>query len=219
MTGEADARTDWLRAEARLADGARALGLDVPDAARSRLMTYLEILARWNRVFNLTAVRDPEEMVVRHLLDSLAIGPYLPPGPLLDVGSGAGLPGVPLALIEPARPVTLLDRSRKRIDFLTEICARVGLAHVQLVGRRVEDYRPDHTYAAVTARAFAALPDMLAAAGHLLAGEGVLLAMKGAFPAEEIAALPAPFAVRAVHALDVPGLAAKRHLVVLGRAA
>ena len=208
----------WGRAAARLRSGVQALGIDPDRDTEARLLAYLETLARWNRVFNLTAVRDPEEMVARHILDRLAILPYLPEGPLLDVGSGAGLPGLPIALLQPARRVTLLDRSHKRIDFLTEVVARLAPANVALAGERVEDHEPPAPYAVITARAYASLGDIALAAGRLLAQGGVIVAMKGALPTEELAAVPSPYVVQAVHALQVPGLSAKRHLVVLARA-
>ena len=209
----------WGQAAERLRSGAQALGLAIDPETEARLLAYLETLARWNRVFNLTAIRDPEDMVARHILDSLAILPHLPEGRLLDVGSGAGLPGIPIALLQPARPVTLLDRSHKRIDFLTEVAARLALANVALACERVEDHDPAAPYAVVTARAYASLNDIALAAGRLLAPGGVILAMKGALPTEEIAAVAPPFTVAAVHALQVPGLAARRHLVALARSA
>lgn len=209
---------EWRQAGVRLRSGVQALGIDLDAETEARLMAYLETLTRWNRVFNLTAVRDPEEMVARHILDSLAILPHLPTGPLLDVGSGAGLPGIPIALLQPTRAVTLLDRSHKRIDFLTEVVARLALTNVTLAGRRVEDHEPPVLYAVITARAYASLGDIALAAGRLLAQDGVIAAMKGALPTEELAAIAHPYAVRAVHALQVPGLSAKRHLVVLARA-
>ncbi len=208
----------WGQAAARLRSGVQALGITLDPEIEARLLIYLETLARWNRVFNLTAVRDPEDMVARHILDSLAILPHLPAGPLLDVGSGAGLPGIPIALLQPTRPVTLLDRSHKRIDFLTEIVARLALANVALAGERVEDHEPQVPYAVITARAYASLSDIALATGRLLAEDGVIAAMKGALPTEELAAVPPPYTVRGVHALQVPGLSAKRHLVVLARA-
>ncbi|WP_298134966.1 16S rRNA (guanine(527)-N(7))-methyltransferase RsmG [Acidiferrobacter sp.] len=207
----------WGRAGERLHGGLKALGLAADAAIEARLLAYLETLARWNRVFNLTAVRDPEDMVARHLLDSLAILPHLPAGRLLDVGSGAGLPGIPIAVLQPQRPVVLLDRSRKRMDFLTEVVARMALTQVVLVHGRVEDHTPGAPYDVITARAFASLNDIAAATGRLLAQGGIIAAMKGALPTEEIASVAPPFAVAAVHALQVPGLAAKRHLVALVR--
>ena len=207
----------WGRAGERLRTGMQALGLAADAATQARLLSYLETLARWNRVFNLTAIRDPEDMVARHILDSLTILPHLPVGRLLDIGSGAGLPGIPIALLQPQRPVVLLDRSRKRMDFLTEVVARMALTQVVLAHGRVEDHVPEAPYAVITARAFASLSDIALAAGRLLAPGGIIAAMKGALPTEELASVAPPFSVQAVHVLQVPGLAAKRHLVALVR--
>ncbi len=207
----------WGRAAKRLQAGLQALGLAADADTETRLLSYLETLARWNRVFNLTAIHDPEDMVERHILDSLAILPHLPAGHLLDMGSGAGLPGIPIAVLQARRPVTLLDRSRKRMDFLTEVVARLALTQVALAHGRVEDHTPEAPYAVITARAFASLNDIALSAGRLLAQGGVIAAMKGALPTEELAAVAPPFTIQAVHALEVPGLAAKRHLVVLAR--
>ncbi|WP_297397002.1 16S rRNA (guanine(527)-N(7))-methyltransferase RsmG [Acidiferrobacter sp.] len=207
----------WGRAAKRLHTGLQALGLAADADTETRLLSYLETLARWNRVFNLTAIHDPEDMVERHILDSLAILPHLPTGRLLDMGSGAGLPGIPIAVLQARRSVTLLDRSRKRMDFLTEVVARLALTQVALAHGRVEDHAPEAPYAVITARAFASLNDIALSAGRLLAQGGVIAAMKGALPTEEIAAVAPPFTIQAVHALEVPGLAAKRHLVVLAR--
>ena len=207
----------WGRAAKRLHTGLQALGLAADADTETRLLSYLETLARWNRVFNLTAIHDPEDMVERHILDSLAILPYLPAGRLLDIGSGAGLPGIPIAVLQARRSVTLLDRSRKRMDFLTEVVARLALTQVALAHGRVEDHAPEAPYAVITARAFASLNDIALSAGRLLAQGGVIAAMKGALPTEELATVAPPFTIQAVHALEVPGLAAKRHLVVLAR--
>ncbi|WP_297375182.1 16S rRNA (guanine(527)-N(7))-methyltransferase RsmG [Acidiferrobacter sp.] len=207
----------WGRAAKRLHTGLQALGLAADADTEARLLSYLETLARWNRVFNLTAIHDPEDMVERHILDSLAILPHLPTGRLLDMGSGAGLPGIPIAVLQARRSVTLLDRSRKRMDFLTEVVARLALTQVALAHGRVEDHAPEAPYAVITARAFASLNDIALSAGRLLAQGGVIAAMKGALPTEELATVAPPFTIQAVHALEVPGLAAKRHLVVLAR--
>lgn len=208
----------WQRAVKRLEEGARVLGVGLSAETVERLALYLETMRRWNRVFNLTAIRDPEEMVTRHILDSLAILSHLPAGSLIDVGSGAGLPGIPLALVDPARPITLLDRSHKRIDFLTEVAARLALPNVALVCERVEDFRPEERYAVVVARAFASLEDIAKVTDHLLSQAGVIVAMKGVFPTEELAAVSPPFVVRDIRVLRVPGLLAERHLVMLARA-
>ncbi|MDA8361537.1 MAG: 16S rRNA (guanine(527)-N(7))-methyltransferase RsmG [Gammaproteobacteria bacterium] len=203
----------------RLKAGIDALGLALPDEAADRLLAYLELLGRWNRVFNLTAVREVQDMVTRHLLDSLAVLPYLPPGALIDVGSGAGLPGIPIAIADPSRPVTLLDRSHKRVGFLTEATARLGLKQVVPVCGRAEEHQPPRPYDIVVTRAFASLADTLAQTRHLLADQGVALAMKGALPTEEMAQIKGDITIRAVHPLTVPGLNARRHLIVMARAA
>jgi 16S rRNA (guanine527-N7)-methyltransferase len=207
----------WQQATKRLQDGAKGLGVALSADTTEQLLLYLDTMRRWNRVFNLTAIRDLDEMVTRHILDSLAVLPHLPSGSLVDVGSGAGLPGIKLSLIESGRAVTLLDRSHKRVDFLTEVAAQLGLVNVTVVCERAEDYRPSTPYAVVIARAFASLEDIVKATEHLLSPAGVIVAMKGVLPTEEIAAITGPFAVRGTRALRVPGLLAERHLVILGR--
>ncbi len=201
--------------EDALADGIRRLGAAVPPDAPARLAAYLRLLAQWNRAYNLTAVRGLDAMVVRHALDSLSVLPWLPGdgGRLIDVGSGAGLPGIPLAIARPGLRVTLLDSAGKRVRFMRQAVLELTLANVEVVQSRVEDYRPPQPFAAVVSRAFASLADMAASAGHLCTPGGRLLAMKGQRPDDEIAALPPGFAVLGVHALAVPGLAAERHLV------
>ncbi len=219
MRGSSPVAAGDAAAAERLHAGLGALGLALPAQAEHALLAYLDLLARWNRVFNLTAVRDTDEMVTRHLLDSLAVVPHLPPGALVDVGSGAGLPGIPIAIADPARPVVLLDRSHKRMGFLTEAAARLGLQNVTPVCARAEDFRPPQPFEVVITRAFASLADAVAATRHLLSPTGVALAMKGALPTEEMAQLPPDVTVRAVQPLAVPGLNARRHLVVLAYSA
>lgn len=200
---------DWQQA---LRDGLDRLG--TPEASE-RLCAYVELLVRWNRAFNLTAVRDPEDMVRRHILDSAVIGPYVRAGSLLDVGSGAGLPGIVLALLRPELSVTLLDSNGKKTRFCRQAATELGLDNVEVVQSRVEDYRPPEGFATVVSRAFAALADFVEGAGHLLAPGGRLLAMKGAYPHDELSALPSHARAVAVHPLVVPGLDAERHLVEL----
>lgn len=183
-----------------------------------RFTAYLELLARWNRAYNLTAVRDPAEMVPKHLHDSLAVLPYVHGRTVLDVGTGAGLPGLVLALADPALEVTLLDSNGKKIRFCEYAIDALGVANARAVQARVEDYRPDGSFDTVVSRAFASVPDFVRAAGALCAPDGRLLAMKGARPDDELAALPPGWVVDAVHALEVPGLEAERHLAVLRKA-
>lgn len=202
-------------ARQRLAAGMWALGLEPAPQALERLLAYRDLLVRWNRVHNLTAIRDPQAMLAHHLLDSLAISPYLYGERVLDVGSGAGLPGIPLAVVNSARQFVLLDASIKRVRFLRHVFATLGLDNVEVVHERIERYRPAPPFATVTSRAFASLGDFAAAARGLLTEDGHLLAMKGRYPGEELQALPVGIRLRSAQELKVPGLDAKRHLIDL----
>ncbi|MGE0080772.1 MAG: 16S rRNA (guanine(527)-N(7))-methyltransferase RsmG [Thiohalomonadaceae bacterium] len=197
----------------RLAAGARALGLELDASALDRLLAYRDLLAKWNRAYNLTAVRDPAEMIEKHLLDSLSVAPYLHGDRICDVGTGGGLPGVPLAIVQPGRRFTLLDSNGKKTRFLVQAAAELGLQNVTVVHARAEQHRPAERCTTVVTRAFATLADMLAASGHLLAPGGVFLAMKGVYPREELAAVPPTYRVQDVLELHVPGLEGARHLV------
>jgi len=201
----------------RLDEGLDALGLD--RALAAPLLDYLALLLRWNRTYNLTAIRDPEEMVTRHLLDSLAMHAYVRPGALADLGTGPGLPGIPLAIVRPDLQVTLVESNGKKARFLREAVRHLGLGNARVAEARAEAVVEPGAYAQITARALDTLAGILAVGGHLLAPRGRLLAMKGVNPVEEIAALPAGWAALAVHPLAVPGLDAERHLVEVGRAA
>lgn len=209
--------TDRAALQTQLEQGIAALGLTLPAEAISRLLDYLALLQRWNAAYNLTAIRDPAEMVSRHLLDSLAILPYVQGETLADLGTGPGLPGIPLAIAAPGRQILLVDSNGKKVRFLREAIRALKLEGVRALQSRVEEV--EGSFDCVTARAFASLADMLAWGGHLLAPGGVWLAMKGKTPEEELAGVPSTFAVRGIHALAVPGLgSAERHLVVLERA-
>jgi 16S rRNA (guanine527-N7)-methyltransferase len=203
-----DLRTD-------LDAGLAALGLD--PALAMPLLAYLALLDRWNRTYNLTAIRDPREMVGKHLLDSLAMHPYLAAGSLADLGTGAGLPGIPLALAKPALQVTLVESNGKKARFLREAVRTLGLANARVAESRAEALNEPGAYDVITARALATLPLIIELGGHLLKPGGRLLAMKGAVPDDEIASLPAGWRLEHVRPLTVPGLAAERHLVVVGR--
>ncbi|RZA15689.1 MAG: 16S rRNA (guanine(527)-N(7))-methyltransferase RsmG [Lysobacteraceae bacterium] len=206
---------DALRAE--LDAGLRELALDA--ALDAPLLDYLALLARWNATYNLTAIRDPREMVAKHLLDSLAMQAHVRDiARLADLGAGPGLPGIPLAIATPGLHVTLVESNGKKARFLREVGRQLKLANVSVAESRIEAYRPDAAFDAITARALATLPLILELGGHLLAPGGKLLAMKGVVPEDEIAALPAGWRVAAIHALRVPGLAAERHLVEVARA-
>ena len=196
--------------------GIAALGLDAALAAP--LLVYLALLDRWNKTYNLTAIRDPREMVGKHLLDSLAMRPFvLEVATLADLGTGAGLPGIPLAIALPSLQVTLVESNGKKARFLREAVRTLALGNARVAESRAEALAESGAYAAITARALATLPDILAVGGHLLQPDGRLLAMKGARPDDEIAALPAGWRLEAVHPLAVPGLGAERHLVVVAR--
>ncbi|MBA2690258.1 MAG: 16S rRNA (guanine(527)-N(7))-methyltransferase RsmG, partial [Burkholderiales bacterium] len=185
----------------------------------AKLIDYIGLLAKWNKVHNLTAIRRQEQMISHHLLDSLAILPALEgKHKLLDVGSGGGLPGIPLALVESRLKVTLLDSSHKKTAFLRQSKAELGLTNVEVACARVEAWRPAEKFDVIVSRAFADLAEFAASAGWLLAPGGQLLAMKGVYPFEEIAALHPDFQVSKVVSLQVPGLDAARHLVILNKA-
>lgn len=205
------------RWSSQLAAGLEALRLELGEAQCQALLGYLGLLAHWNRVYNLTAVRDPELMVSRQLLDSLAILPWLGEGPVLDLGTGAGLPGIPLAIARPGCRFTLLDSNGKKTRFVQQAVGELGLANVEVVRGRVEQLaRPGH-YAAIVSRAFASLAEMVALSEPLLASGGRWLAMKGALARSELEAVPAGIGYEAIP-LTVPGEAGERHLVVLARA-
>ncbi len=197
----------------KLEAGLRAMGLDLSPAVQQKLMDYLALIAKWNKVHNLTAVRDVDEMVTLHLLDSLAVLPHIQPGDLLDVGSGAGLPGIPLALARPDLNITLLDSIHKKSAFQRQAKAVLGLDNVQVVCSRVEEYRPAQKFDQIISRAFSEIAEFVRLTRHLLADDGRWLAMKGVYPYEEIAQLPGVSAE--VLSLTVPGLEAQRHLVFL----
>jgi len=207
------------RLERQLLDGAVRLGLDLAPERADRLIDYLELLARWNRAYNLTAVRDPEAMVTRHLLDSLAVLPHLPACPrLLDIGSGPGIPGMILGVCRPDSEVTLVDSNLKMTRFAATARRELGLANVSVRRERVEGLDPDARFDCIISRAFASLADFVRLGAPLLADGGRMYAMKGRLNDDEIAALPEGFVVSRRHALDVPDLDAERHLLVVERA-
>ena len=202
--------------DAPLREGLAALAL--PGELAPPLLAYLDLLARWNRTYNLTAVRDPREMVPRHLLDSLAMEPFLVGiATLADLGTGPGLPGIPLAIARPRLRVTLVEANGKKARFLREAVRTLGLDNAEVAESRIEALDRPGAFDAITARALATLPQILGFGGHLLARGGRLLAMKGARPDEEIAALPRGWRLEMLRRLTVPGLDGERHLAVVGR--
>lgn len=203
---------------ALLARGLVQLGVQADPALEERLAAFLELLGRWNRVYNLTAIEAPADQVTRHVLDSLTLLAHLPQGEVLDVGSGAGFPGIPLALARPGQRFQLLDRSLKKTRFLTQAAAELAIANVTVTRARVEVFRPATAPAVVVARAFAPLGRMLGAIGHLCAPGVTVLAMKGPGAARELEALPEGFVLLDSHELTVPGLAQRRRLLRIVRA-
>ena len=198
-----------------LTEGLRALQL--PDSLAPPLLAYLALLAKWNRTYNLTSVREPREMLRKHLLDSLAMHPHVDDGPLADLGAGPGLPGIPLAIARPALRVTLVDSNGKMSRFQREAVRALGLDNVRVVQARAENVAEPGAYRLLTARALDRLAGIIAVGGHLLAPGGRLLALKGQRPDAEIAELPPGWTATAVHELHVPGLGGQRHLVEVTR--
>jgi len=196
-----------------LAQGLIALGLDTPLEIQGSLLNYLDLLLKWNRVYNLTAVRDPIQMVIRHLLDSLAVAPHVGGGRCIDVGTGAGLPGIPLALVLADSEWVLLDANGKKTRFVTQAIAVTGLANVSVAQARVEDYHPALLFDTVVTRAYAALDDIVRETRHLCGPSGRILAMKGRLPEKEIQRVEAMSHTVTVRALAVPGLQEERHLI------
>jgi len=213
MTQSGEQAADWQR---RLASGLDAMRIALDRAQQAALVGYLQRLTKWNRSYNLTAVRDPKAVVARHLLDSLSILPWVDNGPVLDVGTGAGLPGIPLAIARPAVDFCLIDSSGKKARFLRQAVSELGLPNVEIIHGRVEQLDRSQHYALITSRAFAALADMLKASAPLLTESGRYLAMKGALPSDEIARLPPGWRAESVP-LQVPGERARRHLVIVKR--
>ncbi|MGF6769698.1 16S rRNA (guanine527-N7)-methyltransferase [Paraburkholderia sp. GAS199] len=203
-----------------LEDGVRELGLDLTDAQLGKLLDYVALLAKWNAVYNLTAIRDPRQMLIQHILDSLSIVPHLAPlGPssALDVGSGGGLPGIVLAIVLPDWTVTVNDIVHKKTAFQSQAKAELGLTNLSVVTGRVETLQPGVEVPAkfdvIVSRAFAELTDFVTLARHLVAGQGAIWAMKGVRPDAEIDRLPAGSHVEQTIRLTVPFLDAERHLV------
>lgn len=190
-------------------------GIAAQTTAAEQLAAYLLLLERWNQTYNLTAVRQATDMVSRHIVDSLSILPWIKGSRVLDVGSGAGLPGIPLAIACPALQVTLLDSNGKKTRFMRQSVMELGLTNVTVVRCRIEHYQPELPFDSIVSRAFAALVDLVQAAGRLCRSDGRLLVMKGTYPATELAQLPDDYRVEGIHRLEVPGLNADRHLIHL----
>lgn len=203
--------------EQRLTDGLAQLGVPADENLIGALVRYLELIQEWNRAYNLTRITAMDDMALRHILDSVTAQPYLRGGAILDAGTGAGLPGIPLALLEPARRFTLVDSVGKKLRFLHQVVSDLRLTNVSLVQARLEAYSAAGQFDTVVCRALASLADFIAACGRLAAPGGRLLAMKGRRPDDELAALPAPWRASSVDRVQVPGLDAERHIIVLER--
>ena len=202
-----------------LSRGAKQLAVELTPETQEKLLAYLALLIKWNKAYNLTAVRNPDEMVSRHLLDSLSVVPFV--GALgdnwLDVGSGGGMPGIPLAILFPERRFTLLDSNGKKTRFLTQVKLELKLDNLEVVHNRVEAFTPAQPFSGIVSRAFSSLEDFSNWTRHLGDGETRWLAMKGLHPDDELQALPADFRVESAHQLEVPGCQGQRHLLILRR--
>lgn len=201
----------------QLKRGLIALGLTLDRDIQQRLLDYIALIEKWNRVYNLTAIREPEKMVSHHLLDSLAVAPQLHAKRLLDVGSGAGLPGIPLALAKPETHVTLLDSNHKKAAFLNQAVMELKLKNAEVCSERVESWQTQNRFDVIISRAFSEMGEFVRVTRHLLAPGGMFVAMKGLHPYEEIEKLPPGCKVRQVLPLAIPGLEGARHLVLIGQ--
>ena len=193
------------------------MGVDYTSLQRDQLLAYLKLLISWNKAYNLTAIRDPAQMIALHLLDSLTVLPHVTGEHLIDVGTGAGLPGIPLAIMYPDKQFTLLDSNGKKTRFLFQVRCHLGLTNVVEIQSRVEQHQPRKCYDAVLSRAFTSIADMVDKCHHLLAAQGVFLAMKGKFPQSELSEVAKDYKVETSHTLQVPGVEGERHLIVIGR--
>lgn len=200
-----------------LDNGLAALGIEATDQQHERWLAYVALLAKWNKAYNLTAVRDPREMVSRHILDSLSIAPYILGQRLLDVGAGAGIPSIPLAILWPARQITALDSNGKKTRFMEQVKNELGLDNFTVVQSRVEDFKAELLYDGILSRAYASLGDFVGSSQHLLASGGTFWAMKAVIAANELSEVLKPYKVSTCLPLHVPGCVAERHLIAIQR--
>lgn len=201
----------------KLASLLKAAGISLSDQQKEQLVAYVGLLDKWNKAYNLTSVRDPQQMLVRHILDSIVVAPHLKGERFIDVGTGPGLPGIPLAIVLPQAHFTLLDSLGKRVRFLRQVQHELGLPNITPVQSRVEAFPSEPPFDGVISRAFASLQDMVNWCHHLPSAQGQFYALKGVRPDDEIASLPADFRLVSVEALQVPELDGERHLVIIGR--
>ena len=200
-----------------LQDAAKQFGLDISDADAQRLIRLLDELDDWNQRMNLTAIRERSPQITKHLLDSLSVQPHLVGDRILDVGTGAGFPGLPLAIVNPARSFTLLDSTAKKLKFIDHAAQVLAIPNVKTVHARVETYRVEQRFSTILSRAVGPVDRFVKWAGHLCVGGGRLLAMKGRYPTDELKSLPNGWKLATVHRLVVPGLDEERHLVEICR--
>jgi 16S rRNA (guanine527-N7)-methyltransferase len=198
-----------------LHQGLIEMGHPLDHRTESQLIRYISLIVQWNRVYNLTSIRDSDTMITRHLLDSLSILPYIEGNTILDVGTGAGLPGIPLAIAMPNCQFVLLDSNQKKIKFLQQICYQMRLRNVRIMHKRVEEYHTDPLFDSVISRAFNTLRDFVNLSQHLVKPGGQFLAMKGVYPLTELQEVTAPFKLIEVYPLKIPKLDAERHVVCL----
>ena len=199
--------------DATLSQGIDRLGLSLDAGVQLQLLDYVALLEKWNRVYNLTGNKTRGQMIVQHLLDSLSVAPWLRGPHIADIGTGAGLPGIPLALARPGFSFVLVDTQQKKTRFVRQAMIELGLTNVEVVQARAANYRPPALFTTVVSRAFASAADFVREAGHLCALDGLILAMKGRYPETELKEIPEPYRVVAVTELTVPGLDAERHLI------
>jgi 16S rRNA (guanine527-N7)-methyltransferase len=205
------------RVEQRLNNGLDALSMSLDDTQRDKLVGYVERLNKWNKAYNLTSVRDPEEMVTKHLLDALAVAPYLNGQHIVDVGTGPGLPGIPLAIAFPDKAFTLVDSLGKRVRFMTQCVHDLDIKNVLPIHSRIEDHVPAQKYDIVISRAFASLKDMLHWCQHLVDSQGSYLAMKGQVTQDELSEVSSHYLIKYIERLHVPELVGERHVVSIER--
>jgi len=203
-----------MRAEQRLQQGLQQLGLNIPEVTQERLLAYLQLMLKWNKAYNLTAIREMDAMIIRHLLDSLSIMPFIDRSPVLDVGTGAGLPGIPLAICMPDYQFVLLDSNGKKTRFLTQAKIELGIENIEVIHSRIEQYTPSYEFSVITCRAFAALNTILDRTQHLVTSDTRIMAMKGK---DELPELAEGYTQLTQHSLEVPWLDEERQLIEIQR--
>lgn len=199
----------------QLHQGLMAMKLTATQAQEAALISYLHLLMEWNRVYNLTAIRKPQEILIKHIFDSLIILPYLYGQDILDVGTGAGLPGVPLAIMQPQKHFVLLDSNKKKTRFLVHVLQQLGLNNASIQANRIEAFTNAQGFDTIMSRAFSSLKDFLVVSHHLIKSGGQFLAMKGNYPEVELREIPEEYNVAGIHRLVIPGLSAERHVVIM----